>query len=131
MGRSLLLGPRVALVTSERQFKAAKKSAGVACDDAMLEPGWNACVHAYDDAEGNLVCIVALNLERCRHASGIDMAALLAHEAVHVWQRVRQRLGPSDLGMEMEAYAVQNIVGNLMRAYASITSRSSSCPAPG
>lgn len=118
LDRSLLQGPRVALVTSDKQFLAAKRSAGVECNDPMLERGWHACVHAYTDARGELICIVGLDLNVCAQMSGVDVAALLAHEAVHVWQRVRDRFGPTaELGREMEAYAVQNIVGNLMAAY--------------
>ncbi len=121
LDRSLLQGPRVAFVTSERQFLAAKKSAGVECDGPMLEAVQHACVHSYQTARGELVCIVAISLDACREMTGIEIAALLTHEAVHVWQRVRDRLG-GDLGREMEAYAIQNIAGNLMHAYGSISS---------
>lgn len=115
--RSLLLGPRLALVTSDRQFLAAKKSAGLECNEPLLGAHMHACVHSYNDDQGQLVCIVGISLEACRHMDGIEIAALFAHEAVHVWQRVRDRLGPGDLGREMEAYAVQNIVSNLMRGF--------------
>lgn len=115
------MGPRLALVGCQRQFNAAKRSAGVACTDAYLESGWGACVHSYADQAGNLVCIVAVDLEACKSKDGIEIAALLAHEAVHVWQRVRDMLGPGDLGKEMEAYAVQNIVSELMHGYVRLT----------
>lgn len=117
LDRTLLQGPRVALVTSERQFRAAKKSAGVECASRFIEAGEHACVHSYSDPDGQLVCIVALDTTASARMDGIAVAALLAHEAVHVWQRVRDSLGPGDLGREMEAYAVQNIVDRLMRAY--------------
>lgn len=122
MNRSLLQGPRVALVATEKQFLAAKRSAGVECADPLLEDTMQACVHSYTDSDGDLVCIVGINLAACRKMDGISVAALLAHEAVHVWQRVRDRLRPGDLGREMEAYAVQNIVANLMHGYQVISS---------
>lgn len=122
MNRSLLQGPRVALVANERQFLAAKRAAGVECTDPLLTHAMSACVHAYTDNNGDLVCIVGISLAACSRMDGIDIAALLVHEAVHVWQEVRARLGPGDLGQEMEAYAVQNIVANLMHGYQAISS---------
>lgn len=122
MNRSLLQGPRVALVATDKQFLVAKLSAGVECTDPLLTDTMSACVHSYNDANGDLVCIVGINLSACSQMDGIGIAALLAHEAVHIWQRVRERLGPGDLGCEMEAYAVQNIVSNLMHGYIAISS---------
>ena len=132
MKRSLLLGPRVALVATERQFRAAKRAAGISCTDPLLTSTMAACTHSYNDGYGDLVCIVGINLQAARGRDGIDVAALLVHEAVHVWQHVRARLGPGDLGQEMEAYAVQNIVANLMHGYLAISScsRSASKPKP-
>jgi hypothetical protein len=43
-----------------------------------------------------------------RRASKEQYASLLAHEAVHVVQEMREKLG--DLGSEAEAYLVQQIV---------------------
>jgi hypothetical protein len=43
-----------------------------------------------------------------RKASKEQYASLLAHEAVHVVQEMRDKLG--DLGSEAEAYLVQQIV---------------------
>lgn len=128
LDRSLFQGPCVALVVNERQFLAAKKTLGVECADPLLEGNLHACVHSYQNQAGELVCIVGVSLDACRQMDGIAIAALLAHEAVHVWQHVRDRLGPGDLGREMEAYAVQNITGNLMRAYQKITSSSGAAP---
>lgn len=119
--RCLLLGPRVAVVSSQREFQRVVRRLGIDDADPYCDPRWNACVHAYE-ADGELVCVVGLNASRLRQMDGIDAAAVLVHEAVHVWQRVRDALGPGDLGKEMEAYAVQNLAAGLMRAY--ITSSS-------
>ena len=43
---------------------------------------------------------------------------LLVHEAVHVWQQTRVYLGETAPSPEFEAYAIQNISGNLMQAFA-------------
>ena len=35
--------------------------------------------------------------------------ALLVHEAVHIWQRIRELLGESNPSKEFEAYAIQRL----------------------
>lgn len=42
---------------------------------------------------------------------------LLAHEAMHVWRDIRRQLGERKPSSEIEAYAIQNILSNLMKAY--------------
>ena len=113
--RTLMYGPRVALVTSARDFRRALRDAGIADDGAWIESHWHACTHAYD-VDGVLVCIVAIDARKAATQDPIDVASLLAHEAVHVWQRVAETLG-GDVGREMPAYAIQNICAHLMRAY--------------
>lgn len=123
ISRSLLQGPRVAVVFSQRQFQRAARAIGEGGDqDPYCEPHMHACVHAYDAVDG-LACIVGINAARLAQLDPIDVAALLVHEAVHIWQRTRIRLGPGDLGVEMEAYAIQNLSAELMRAYVSAVGR--------
>lgn len=128
LDRTLLIGPRMAFVASPAQFKAAKRRAGVECDDPWLEPGWHACTHTFRSSGGQLLCIVAVDLETAQQMDPIDVAALLAHEAVHVWQHTADFIG-GELGREMPAYAIQNISAQLMRAYVAATS-SSPCSRP-
>jgi hypothetical protein len=54
-------------------------------------------------------------------ATGIGLAALLVHEAVHIWQRCCDCIGETNPGDEQEAYAIQNIAQTLMEAYAEKT----------
>jgi hypothetical protein len=42
---------------------------------------------------------------------------LLAHEAMHVWRDVRKQMGETKPSSELEAYAIQNILSELMKAY--------------
>lgn len=46
-----------------------------------------------------------------------EIAALIAHEAVHVWQAVRETLGEKEPSSEFEAYSVQNILQTLLYEY--------------
>ena len=49
---------------------------------------------------------------------GVAVAALLVHEAVHIWQWHAQLIGAhNDHGAEEEAYAIQHIAQELMQAY--------------
>lgn len=53
--------------------------------------------------------IVTLCPRQASKVSRAQVHALLAHEAVHVWQNVRERIGEKSPGRETEAYAVQHI----------------------
>lgn len=43
--------------------------------------------------------------------------SLIFHEAVHVWQRVREEMGETSPSTEFEAYAIQHIGLQLLMAY--------------
>ncbi len=42
------------------------------------------------------------------------MVSILAHEAVHVWRHIREKIGETDPSSEFEAYAVQSITQFLL-----------------
>jgi hypothetical protein len=63
-----------------------------------------------------LCCIVGLGSVEGR--SPIEIAGLLVHEAVHVWQVYADRIGEKNPGIEQEAYAIQCIAQELMAEYA-------------
>jgi hypothetical protein len=68
-----------------------------------------------------LVCIVGLHPDALK-ASGIEVASVLCHEAVHVWQSVEDvtamRNPRESWGRESAAYGIENIARELMTAYA-------------
>ena len=41
----------------------------------------------------------------------------LAHESVHVWQFIKEHIGEDKAGHEQEAYAIENILVQLLAAY--------------
>ena len=52
-----------------------------------------------------------------RGKSREQIYALLTHEAVHIWQYIKENLGEDDPSHEFEAYAIQAITQNLTTAY--------------
>lgn len=119
--QALVPGPHMALVTTAAQYRAALRRFGISDDDPWIRPGSDACTTAFTTAAGKLLCVVSIDVAACEAMEPIDVAALLAHEAVHVWQRIADVIG-GDLGRELPAYAVQNISAGLMRAYERATS---------
>ena len=65
-----------------------------------------------DGAKAAIVC-----LGENPKLTGVQTAALLVHEAVHIWQEHRVSVGERDPSDESEAYAVQSISQRLMEAY--------------
>ena len=51
------------------------------------------------------------------HLSGVQIAAMLVHEAVHVWQTIRRSIGETSPSSEFEAYSIQHIAQELMSRY--------------
>ena len=67
-----------------------------------------------DDNRG-LCCIVCI-----RKRKGIDsisIMGLLVHEAVHVWQAIKDEIGEKKPSDEFEAYTIQNISQRFFEAY--------------
>ncbi|MDC4300842.1 hypothetical protein OHV29_18185 [Acinetobacter baumannii] len=47
----------------------------------------------------------------------IQVYGLLLHEAVHVWQIVKRRMGEREPSVEFEAYSIQSIAQDLFEMY--------------
>jgi hypothetical protein len=59
-----------------------------------------------------LVCI-----GRGAERDALDVILTILHEAVHVWQFVREVIGERSPGIEMEAYGIEGITRGLIEAY--------------
>lgn len=46
-----------------------------------------------------------------------ETVTLLVHEAMHVWRDIRENIGEEHPSSEFEAYAMQDIVEQLIKAY--------------
>lgn len=56
-------------------------------------------------SSGFYTVIVCLDTKKCRKNACVP--AILAHEATHVWQFAKEKIGETKPGDEIEAYAVQ------------------------
>jgi hypothetical protein len=111
-------GPYLTLCTSEEEYFSALACLGVRPIDEwvrndLADATVHYCTNANDKEEAVVVCI-RVNPSQ----SPIQVAGLLVHEAVHVWQRYCQRIGEQSPGLEQEAYAIQAISQTLMEEYA-------------
>lgn len=60
---------------------------------------------------------VIVNLVDYEECTGIEIACVLVHEAVHVWQLAMEQIGEHKHGCEAEAYAIQRISQHLMEQF--------------
>ena len=110
-------GPYLTLVMSQDEFDAALRHFKMPLGTPyLLNARADATVHFFDNRSGDSVAVVALGDTTGR--SGVEIAGLLVHEAVHIWQTHRENIGETHPGREQEAYAVQGIAQELMAEYA-------------
>lgn len=123
LDRTLFLGPKVALVMSQDEYRAAIVAVGLEPDDHPFCPdGAKAIAHTWSKDGELVLALVGLHPTALDTDDGIAVAGVLVHEAVHVWQRICDATAKDDIrrcwGTEAEAYAIQNISTRLMQAFA-------------
>lgn len=116
LDRSLLVGPYFCLCLNEKEYKAELDRLKIESHERrpyMPENG-QACVHHYKSGDKH-VCIVCMIGHEKRKF--VEVVGLLAHEATHIWQNTKDIMGENNAGDEIEAYAMQNIVQELVGSY--------------
>jgi hypothetical protein len=96
----------IGFTTDEDAFQREMRRLSIKDAGPGVNAGSNASTHHLVSGSTNAAIIVMH--KPTRQASKEQYAALLAHEAVHVVQEMREKLG--ELGREGEAYIVQQIV---------------------
>ena len=116
LDRTLIRGDFLCLCTTEAEFlKELKRTKSPAPWPKWIEDDALATTHYIVTGKGNratLVCMTDKKLD------GIPAASLLVHEAVHVVQEYFRHIGEDQPSIEMQAYAIQEVSGQLMFAYA-------------
>ena len=124
LGRSLITGPYLTLVLNERDYQRAMTHFKVPVGEraSWVRPRADATAHMLDHPDSGLACVVAM---RTREGlTGIEIAGLLVHEAVHIFQEWCSHHGEAKPSAEFEAYSIQPIAQRLMASYAEQTAGS-------
>lgn len=101
--------------TSEADYHKKLRYLEVAKEDwdsFLCSKTADATTHFFRDVDENLCIIVTFGP---RHKlSKEQTAALITHEAVHVWQRAIKEMGEDDPSKEFMAYGIQSITQTLL-----------------
>lgn len=108
----------VGLCQTEKQFKNELKRLGVAESENVqwVTEGKDATVTEFSGTKKHEKCFL-VGVKQDKSAKPIEIVGLLVHEAVHVWQRIRQDMNEDEPSTEFEAYAIQNLSIRLIDAY--------------
>ena len=100
----------IALCTSEKDFKKEMKRLEVNNPPDWIVDDKGGKVHLLQQASGKKTAIVCVR----KHKDRIEMDGLLIHEAVHVWQEIKDDLNEHNPSPEFEAYSIQIIAQRLI-----------------
>jgi hypothetical protein len=110
-------GPYLCLCLSEADYLKAMAHCKIKNPKPWLSLGFHGKTHRLANDKGERVCIVTVGDQTGRDP--IEVAGLLVHEAVHVWQDYCESLNENEPAVEQEAYAIQIIAQELMNSYRS------------
>lgn len=113
--RQLGLGPYLTLVVDQAGMNAVCKKLRCPQVPPWVNPGAYATTHTFEKSGDAPTCVIGIN--DAGISDPIEVAAILVHEAVHVWQQHCRDIGETSPGEEQEAYAIQFISSRLMREY--------------
>ena len=109
-------GPYLTLVLSEKELDKAVKPL---TKEKLRFPVMGATCFTLENPDGDLCAVIALSYKVQNHCDAIEIAGLLIHEAVHVWQAyARDVINEREPSSEQEAYAIQGISQELLAEYA-------------
>lgn len=111
-------GPYLALCLTEKRYLKAMKHCGIQLPPPWLNDGADATTHMLKKPNGDVTCVVCL---RAGKHDPVEVAGLLVHESVHVWQEYALRIGEHTPGSEQMAYGIQSISQELLAEYERLT----------
>lgn len=115
--RSLIQGPFLALFTSEKDFLDECKALKCENTPEFVTPGAGATVHHLEHADGRELAMVCIDMKESLKHDRVSIHCLLVHEAVHVYQRVRDWMNEAKPSIEFEAYSIQALSQRLIDDY--------------
>lgn len=119
ISRWLLLSPYcIGVCKSEDQFNRELKRLKIPPNQwpDWIGIGNDGKTHFFEkDDKRDSACIVCIRARKGLRKS--EMIGLIIHEAVHVWQAIRDEIGEKDPSQEFEAYSIQTITQRLIEEY--------------
>lgn len=119
--RDWIRGDYLGVCISEDAWHKQMKNMGIKYPDEFVTRDANATTHFLTNSDGRRATVVCVRPDPKR--TGIQLAALLAHEAVHVFQRYCDYIGEDRPSDEFQAYCIQNIFQELAEGYAQLTNK--------
>lgn len=110
----------IALFIDEESFRKGLKKVGYKGwkDESFLPSAQaNACVHSFYGDDGKEMNIVTIDYEKCLKQDKQQVYSILVHEAVHIWQHIKEHIGEKEPSKEFEAHSIQRIAQNLFYLY--------------
>ena len=107
----------VGLCKTNAQFKSELERLGV---DKNTWSEWvpsdkDGRVHSLYSKDGKPICLVCIKHKK--NISRVSVIGLIIHEAVHIWQHIREDINEESPSKEFEAYSIQQIAQELIIAY--------------
>ena len=118
LDRSLIVGPHLTLVTSEKQYNKVMTHLRLPRKNwPTYANGGNASTLLLENSDGEQVCVVSLHTVPKGTPKSV-VYGLLVHEAVHVFQHKLDGMGEDKPSKEFQAYSIQSIACELFDQYA-------------
>jgi hypothetical protein len=107
--------PYYTLCRDPKQFAKFLKQFKLPAQNFLLDANSDASSHFYEKPGSPSMIVVCLGNTKGR--SKVEVFGVLVHEAMHIWQDVKQHIHEHNPSKEFEAYTVQFIAQNLMQAF--------------
>jgi len=101
------------LCTSELAFRRELKRLGLHEPPDWPSESSDAEMMEFETEGGGKIIIVCVHPNKNMN----DLTATLVHEAVHIWQRIKEYIVEKEPSPEFEAYSIESIFKSLRAAY--------------
>jgi hypothetical protein len=108
--------PYLTLCLSEAEQRSALR--GLTKSNVEFPKTGALCTTMHHEKTDELCAVVSVSQHSQDTCNAMEMAGLLIHEAVHIWQRYSTDMGETNPGIEQEAYAIQALSQSLLAEYA-------------
>ena len=115
--KALIISPVCYTVcTNENEFYRLLKNLKMPISEQpeFFLSGYGAVTHSFK-TENDAIAIVCLEIDN--NVSNAQLSAMLAHEAVHIFQYILECMGEKNPSTEFEAYSIQMITQKLIIEY--------------